>query len=147
MRTPQQTANLAKLANFLDTLPKDRFRFHTWFSSEHFSPSACGTTACALGWATAIPEFGMCMGYNPDACSAYPMLKSDKREELDQWVAACTAASEVFGLTEKETEYLFIPGEDQDSRYNENSLTRHAGPHAVAEHIRDFLEVGIRYND
>lgn len=57
---------LRKLAKFLQTrVPTKRFYMGSWWMNEEMkapgrklSPEkSCGTTACALGWATAIPEF------------------------------------------------------------------------------------------
>jgi len=38
------------LANYLETLPDERFFMGSWFND-------CGTTACAMGHATNIPQF------------------------------------------------------------------------------------------
>jgi hypothetical protein len=54
---------LLKLADFLDKLPPERFDFGTWGdvrdgkSGQDALEEAelCGTTACALGWAPALP--------------------------------------------------------------------------------------------
>lgn len=41
---------LLKLAEFLRTVPSDKFNMETF-------SSPCGTTACAAGWACEIPSF------------------------------------------------------------------------------------------
>lgn len=54
---------LEKLATFLNDyvakLPKDRFNMNTWADKDNKRKKLgeCGTVACALSWATAIPEF------------------------------------------------------------------------------------------
>ena len=49
---------LLKLANFLEhKVPEARFNMRVWFGGEKdkkFSQHECGTTACALGWATVV---------------------------------------------------------------------------------------------
>lgn len=44
------------LADFLDTVPEDRFDMRRW-ADAGFSDGKCGTRACALGWACTILEF------------------------------------------------------------------------------------------
>ena len=58
---------LLKLADFLDTVPRNKFDIGRWFSpvgegavfpvGEIPVVGACNTTACAAGWATTIPTF------------------------------------------------------------------------------------------
>jgi hypothetical protein len=54
--TAQQAANLNTLANFMDgPVPRGRLNMNLWQSAD-FSPTDCGTRACALGWACTIPS-------------------------------------------------------------------------------------------
>lgn len=50
---------LLKLAAFLRKLPRKRFNYESWVGEDwQGAPSlSCGTTACALGWATTMPIF------------------------------------------------------------------------------------------
>jgi hypothetical protein len=50
---------LLKLAALLDRVPDEKFDMGTWGTSGRLIKNApqCATKACALGWATAIPEF------------------------------------------------------------------------------------------
>ncbi|MDQ2987414.1 MAG: hypothetical protein M3R13_11985 [Armatimonadota bacterium] len=50
---------LLKLAAFLDTVPIEKFDMCLWAVSRRSASKTpqCATRACALGWATAIPEF------------------------------------------------------------------------------------------
>ncbi len=52
-------ARLLKLAAFLKRLPPKRFDYLNWVGDDwQGKPDlSCGTTACALGWACAMPEF------------------------------------------------------------------------------------------
>ena len=49
---------LLDLANFLDKLPPERFKYNDWVGKDWGGKLdlSCGTTACALGWATQIPS-------------------------------------------------------------------------------------------
>lgn len=50
---------LLKLAQFLKTVPAERFNMGVWVGDDWKGDPdlSCGTSACALGWATVIPEF------------------------------------------------------------------------------------------
>jgi hypothetical protein len=60
MNVNESNRRLAKLSKFLCTkVPKDRFDYGHWVGA-HWKGKAdlsCGTSACAAGWATTIPEF------------------------------------------------------------------------------------------
>src|SRR5688572_7294928 len=51
-------ARLLRLAELLEALPRKRFNFTSWVGDDWRGASdlSCGTTACALGWATTIPS-------------------------------------------------------------------------------------------
>lgn len=66
----------------------------------------CGSTGCAIGWATAIPAFRMQgLTYNHD--DGMPVYKATYGK-FKQW----EAVSEFFGLTESEAKCLFLDGAD-----------------------------------
>jgi len=50
---------LLKLADYVANLPRERFNFSHFVSSDWKGTIdfSCGTTACALGWATTMPFF------------------------------------------------------------------------------------------
>ncbi len=53
---------LERLAGFLEGLPPEKLDMGRWAGGACLDPRSreqggCGTTACALGWATTIPEF------------------------------------------------------------------------------------------
>jgi hypothetical protein len=60
MNVNESNRRLAKLSKFLRTkVPTDRFDYGHWVGA-HWKGKAdlsCGTSACAAGWATTIPEF------------------------------------------------------------------------------------------
>lgn len=85
---------LKTLADFLENLVENgnKFDMGTWFRENE-----CGTTACALGWATKIPEFKDAgLGVDP-VCSwiEYEGLYN------------ANAAMAFFGLDGSETRSLF----------------------------------------
>lgn len=52
MKTTMRKDRLLKLANFLEKKVKPKwFALHTW-AEEGWKEKECGTTACAMGWAT-----------------------------------------------------------------------------------------------
>lgn len=55
----ERCARLEALAAFLDTIPPDKFNYSEWVDRDWKGKPdlSCGTKACALGWATTMPEF------------------------------------------------------------------------------------------
>lgn len=45
---------LTTLANFMDSIPRKKWKF---FDMEHTTFDGCGTAACAAGWAELVPSF------------------------------------------------------------------------------------------
>lgn len=107
-RAPTFRRRLLKLADFLDALPPERFDFGVWAGDDwKGAPDlSCGTTACALGWATTIPEFAR-LGLRlvkGRGRAHYVTIGRDHKED-----ASYSAAYKVFGVTTEEFEYLFLP--------------------------------------
>lgn len=101
---------LEKLYAFLGTIKPNRFYFGEWAmtqeAAEEYGVHACGSTACALGWAGSMPEFrkrGLKMKIN-EGCDIGLVELEGKGLYSD------AAGAEFFGLTASEAEYLFIPG-------------------------------------
>ena len=158
MITDIHKARLLKLADFLAQLPPDRFNFATWVGDTEWQQGllaqGCGTTACALGWATAIPEFAelglvIVKGWQEDkhGVPAHVRLKGD--DQGDFWQATLAATRHVFGMDELETNLLFTPteceSEEEDDQspsegFEDGRLPRDASAWAVAEHIRQFVK-------
>jgi hypothetical protein len=57
--SPKARELLTELADFLDRLPEERFDYTRWVGRDwRGSPDlSCGTTACAIGWATTLPSW------------------------------------------------------------------------------------------
>lgn len=129
---------LFKLARFLDALPRRRFDFARWVGKQWKGKPdlSCGTTACALGWACAMPEFqklgaGMLPVRDYDyrvvgACLTWKGTNDEMR-----------VSENLFGLTPEEHCRLFVPGAESAGY---SGLPHDATPAQVAENIRIFLK-------
>jgi hypothetical protein len=153
---------LLKLADFLDTIPEKSFYFGSWVENwkgeQAMSPS-CGTTACAFGWATAIPEFQALGLRFCEAKHGGVGLTTKIGEVIGEvnagpWPMTVQAAEDIFGLSERDMRWLFTPCEYTRSEDSEEDHWSHLGPDygrddkpyedappsVVAEHIRTFVE-------
>lgn len=130
-KIPVGIARLRRLAVLVEGLPSARFDMGNWSSGKNdwdgfmlrfysFAPATCGTTACAGGWATTIPEFQLA-GFTLDG-SGNPKFK----EHVG--MRACKAFFSVPGFA-REVENLFQPNEDD----------RKNTPAAVARNIRRLI--------
>lgn len=138
---------LLKLADFLDTVPDERFNFRRWVSSNWDGKTPlhlCNTTACAFGWATAVPLFrklGLRLGIIRDGAAVVYLVQEGLPGPYDGTDAAQSAAHEVFGLDHKEFDFLFFPWEETgDSMYGRNAPHYDASAVQLAEHIRFFVK-------
>lgn len=108
---------LLKLADFLDTVPPERFEYAVWASeaTTDLRAPGCGTKACALGWATAIPEFaalGLRLApHHPGGPTVHFGTDSPVHREFD---CAQRAAMELFGIDGNGFHKLFVPNEEHD---------------------------------
>ncbi len=129
------TTNLLKLAAFLDTVPCEQFDFGIWASS---TTLGCGTTACALGWASAIPEFGIALRPT-ESSSPVPHLATDPSPPSLGY-SYITVVREVFGLSEEHADWIFVPADTTVSRFDGDLCPdEHAGVADVADQIRAFV--------
>ena len=135
---------LLRLAAFLEKLPRKRFDYGNWVGDDWKGKPdlSCGTTACALGWATAMPEFRrlglvMVQELNDEGVSVtgYVALKGIRYS--NEYDAAC----EVFGMEHDDIDRVFMPGD----AYTCSGLPLSATPKQVARHIRKFVkrETGV----
>lgn len=152
---PQETARrLRLLAEKLKTVPDEKFRMESWVTlPEHLTPSPppgdkellvpytysmgfyevqrsytpeCGTAACALGWASTIPELSLFLVrkhpwspsvdvlHLPGAHTASALFTTGVliREGLS---INMSAGMDAFGIDREEAQYLFdpVPGKDR----------------------------------
>jgi len=131
---------LLVLAAFLEKLPPDRFDFGQWVGADwKGSPDlSCGTTACALGWATTIPRFRR-MGlrlYKKRFSEAFIGFNFEfgvkivgKRMGSYNYEHERYAARRIFGVDSYGFERLFLPGEIHDR----------ATPREAARNIKRFV--------
>ena len=162
---PIYIERLIHLANFLERLPPEKFDFGHWVDTTTYEGKedfSCGTTGCALGWATTLPMFralGLRLREVPRRISRQfvPALVDDvlDPEEGASFDAVGNATNFIFGLTRGETEWLFMPTGDERDDENETEpedllgdddvgddgrLSRRASSKRVAQHIREFIE-------
>jgi hypothetical protein len=130
---------LLLLADFLEELPPGRFDYAQWAGMDWQGKEdlSCGTSACALGWATTMPVFrrlGLRLVKNAYGLGAVCMAGQDTvTAGID---TSFNAAAEVFKLDDEEAEFLFGPERDYcgDESPREDAL-----PSDVAAHIRAFV--------
>jgi hypothetical protein len=133
MNVTTSNGRLLKLADFLDTLPRERFDYSTWVGMDWKGAQnlSCGTKACALGWAATIPEF-----------RRLGLRLSPYREVINVKTGAehsNAAAQHTFGLTESEARLLFEGVDMTEGEYH-IVLRSEATPKQVATHIRRFVK-------
>lgn len=139
---------LLKLADFLSTLPRRRFDFRTWVGESWKGKKdlSCGTTACALGWATTIPSLRRAglrlVKSSKDESLSYVTLKQQMvshAETFDEtYDSSVRAAEQVFGITEEEFQFLFVPNGTE--YHGHKPAGDEAGPKKVAQNIRFFVK-------
>ncbi len=154
---------MLSLADFLDNLQPGRFKFSSWVGGDWggLPDLSCGTTACGLGWASAMPEFqalGLVLSnkvvvWAPSSVPIHPRLKDD--DTRDFFHATAHATEVIFGITMEETEFLFTPTEnvndeegavdpedmlDPEDEGDDGRLSRRATAKRLARHIRAFVE-------
>ena len=144
---------LLKLADLLDALPDERFQFHHWVDEDTYKGKpdlSCGTTACALGWATTIPAFrklGLRLRSNGPGVSPSPCMVGDaigySRNRYGTTVDHVDrAADRVFHLSVDGVKKLFLP-----DHYGEwNGLPEKATRKEVADNIRAYVASAERGN-
>lgn len=137
---------LLKLSDLLESLPIGRFDYGHWVGCnwEGKQDLSCGTTACAAGWATTIPELreqGLVLEQDEEV--GYIALV---REGVEIAVTF-GALSKVFDLEIREAIYLFRSDVEMSSFDKYGGLPRSPPPTAsatdVAQHLRNF----VRWHD
>jgi hypothetical protein len=133
----QSDRRLLKLADFLYELPRKRFEYSAWVGDDWKGKSdlSCGTTACALGWATTMPYFRK-LGLRLSKGGLVVMATGTAG--LRYFGGSLRSAESVFLVTLEEARLLFAPLEEHHTDglcpdpYN-------ATPKQVAKHIRRFV--------
>jgi hypothetical protein len=133
----QACEDLLALAALLESLPLGRFDYSEWVGMEwEGKPDlSCGTTACALGWATTIPSLAARGLRLQETCDGGSI-------EYGKWFGF-DAAARFFQISWVEARYLFAPGaadpDPAEGVYNSYSPDKYASARAVAIHIRRFV--------
>lgn len=139
---------LLLLADRLENVPNKRFNFRHWVGKDwNGDANLCNTTACALGFATTIPELAdaglilvKCNSFRHGGLVCLRQIVTDPDFDIDN-VSSLHAAMHVFGLTMEEAEFLFLPAsESMIDMWGESGPEADATPKQVAEHIRFFVE-------
>lgn len=118
---------LLKLADFLDALPRKKFDYSTYGEER-----ACGTVACALGWAPSLPF--------AKKEKASRVLDNDYFYDFaicGQYAGPHEVSKHLFDLNPDEHRSLFVPGPIVEGY---SGLWENATPKQVAKHIRKFVK-------
>lgn len=111
---------LKKLAEFLDTLPEEKFDFKDYWTDEdgesiYHSNTLCPAVGCSLGWAITL----------------FP-------PKLDGFFSWRDYGETIFSLTEEDYNHLFLTPSDSPLEFPDFENT----PKWAAKHIRRFIERG-----
>ena len=125
---------LRKLQDRLREINPLLFYMGEWGFSEHNGKPACGTAACALGWATSIPSFrkqGLRMYTIPDSYTIGVELKSISRVTSNEWNVknakdtSIAAAMKFFRLNRDQVYHIFLTDVlDTSTEGIENAIKR-----------------------
>lgn len=132
---------LLKLADFLETVPKDNFDMGVVYEDEGMfagdcapkyprPKKHCGTVACAMGWATAIPSF---------------RRAGLRLYETGSIVLKNSRCDGVFWCDSFDTAELFFELGSDESRFLFGGSEYGSTPKQVAKHIRKFVKKGGMY--
>lgn len=129
---------LLKLADLLDTIEPEAFDYAYWrVGPVGGKLGDCGTTACALGYATLLPECGLRWVEPPSAGSwstGMWTITTDGAGAFDGVsLGPLGAACKAFDLTFDQAEALFSPAEPGNDGVGPRG---HASPQEVAAWIR-----------
>jgi hypothetical protein len=137
---------LLKLAELLESLPPERFDFSQYVGDDYSGKSAqlCGSTACALGWATTMPNLrrlGLRLGRTLG--SYCPVMT--RPTAVRHYGHPDRVGAELFGLDPKDVLLLFFPDSDRvHEATGMYGLRRTASAKAVAHNIRLFVATSKR---
>jgi hypothetical protein len=129
---------LLSLAKFLRKVPREQFDFGIWIESSDLktplSLGACGTLGCALGWASAMPEFNA-LGLTNDGLSLRYIPPGNKPGVHYRYDVA---SYNIFGLSHGEYFKLFCEGYKLPKVKN---ITRDSrpGPRTIANSIAQYV--------
>lgn len=120
---------ILKLADFVAKIPRRRFDFNTFVGDDWGGAAdlSCGTTACALGWATTMPLFkklGLKLKSDPQV---YQRIKYRGRHPE-------IYSQHLFGIDNSTFREIFYP-----SAFRLTHLDPSATPKEWAKHARSIV--------
>lgn len=136
---------LLKLADFLDTMPREKFDFGV-VADEQGKPMAealaadktqCGTVGCAIGWMPAVFPRGLEWTRSTERMWTGPLKRTRVALVGSPRTKDFAAAAEWFDISELEAEALFMP---DSAGFGLRAISERAGPTVVARRIRRFVE-------
>lgn len=149
---------LTTLARALTEVPEGQFEFNRWAGEGWTGTTdlSCGTPACAIGWATTMPEF-QALGLRlvkvrGQVGVTNREIFADEADHFDAFTESIRTIKHLFGLTHDQAIRLFTPhdepefGEDGKPRPigSDGCLWPRATPAEVGAHITRFVELGGR---
>jgi hypothetical protein len=141
---------LLKLADFLAALPREKFDFSQIVEQKgkpmlqalKAGKTRCGTVGCAIGWMPAVFPRHLKWGEDFRGSGTYlgVYFRNSDPESFSGEPIDFQVAEQFFGITEDETQWLFLPDYYSGERDADNGLSDSATPKAVARHIRKFVQ-------
>lgn len=114
--TTKQKQKLLKLADFLEHKVKSHwFNLDTW-ADAGFREKKCGTTACAMGWATVCFPRSLTLSHDTNAV----VYRRPNRRD----VSGFDASMEFFGISDYDAFRLFDPISYPENRQGRMSVVR-----------------------
>lgn len=103
---------LLKLADLLEKLPQERFDMKYWVGNgwKGKPDLSCGTTACALGWATTVPSLrkaGLKLATTPSHRFSRVCIR-EPNATVDSFDDSLASGAKIFGITLYESSQLFM---------------------------------------
>lgn len=141
---PMYAKRLLKLADFLQTLPRQKFDF-SQIAHQGEKPmmqalkarkESCGSVACAIGWMPAVwPKLLLWAPNSPNSCELSVLMRGDNTGDTNFDIA-----QRFFNIDYDESMALFYPG------WRVNTPDYNATPEQVAAHIRRFVKAKQKAN-
>ncbi len=141
-----QKKRLLKLADFLDKLPRKKFKFTEVVSGKE-TPNktlTCGSQACAIGWCPVVfPRLTEYVGVSSyTGMNDYIVVKMKGMNFDGGSLDSVThIGEELFGLSDPESYALFVPDHPQAWILDLKPLGETATPKQVAKNIRKFVAI------
>jgi hypothetical protein len=138
MTREESDRRLMLLVDLLRQVPETKFTYHQW--ATELDLNTCGTAACALGWATTIPELGLVLRTHGDVSHAFPVVHHKNATWQPSHLGALASASLAFGISKQEADWLFR--RDYGVVWDEgghNCVDRNPSPKEVADNIETFI--------